>query len=168
MSTIRYDDSSISQLKGADRVRLRPAAILGSNGLEGAKHTVIEIVGNATDEKLAGYGDKLYIKYDSNVITIRDYGRGVPLGWNEKEQNWNYFLIYEELYAGGKYANNMEILHRINNENAWGTFKIEDYNYLVSIGLNGLGGFFLLYLILRRKSPHAPAAGRERVFKTSA
>lgn len=135
-----YDDSSITQLKGAERVRLRPAAILGSNGLEGAKHTVIEIIGNATDEKLAGYGDKLDIKYDdAGYITVRDYGRGVPLGWNEKENNWNYFLIYEELYAGGKYSSNKEVLEDIEARNAWDNFRIEDYNYLVSIGLNGLG-----------------------------
>lgn len=136
----KYDDNSITQLKGAERVRLRPAAILGSNGLEGAKHTVIEIIGNATDEKLAGYGDKLYIRYDdSGYITVRDYGRGVPLGWNEKENNWNYFLIYEELYAGGKYSSNKEVLEDIEERDDWGNFRIEDYNYLVSIGLNGLG-----------------------------
>lgn len=136
----KYDDNSITQLKGAERVRLRPAAILGSNGLEGAKHTVIEIIGNATDEKLAGYGDKLYIRYDDNgYITVRDYGRGVPLGWNEKENNWNYFLIYEELYAGGKYSSNKEVLEDIEEKDDWDNFRIEDYNYLVSIGLNGLG-----------------------------
>lgn len=135
-----YGNDSITQLKGADRLRLRPEALLGSNGLDGSKHTVIELVGNATDEKLAGYGDKLELAlYEDGSISVRDYGRGVPLGWNEKEQNWNYFLIYEELYAGGKYDNNQEILREIDKKNGWSSFRMEDYPYLITIGLNGLG-----------------------------
>lgn len=141
MSNVKYDDSSISQLKGADRVRLRPEALLGSRGIDGAIHTIQEIIGNATDEKLAGYGDQLDISYDEyGNITVRDYGRGVPLGWNEKEQAWNYNLIYNELYAGGKYADNQQVLKDIDARNAWDSFKMEDHPYLISIGLNGLGG----------------------------
>ena len=80
---IKYDDSSISQLKGAERVRLRPEALLGSKGIDGARHTIYEIVGNASDEKLAGYGDSLDISlYEDGSVSVRDYGRGVPLGWN--------------------------------------------------------------------------------------
>lgn len=135
-----YGNDSISQLKGAERLRTRPESMLGSNGIDGAKHTVIEIVGNATDEKLAGYGDKLDIAlYEDGSISVRDYGRGVPLGYNAKEQNWNYFLIYEELYAGGKYDNNQEILREIDRKNAWSSFRMEDHPYLITIGLNGLG-----------------------------
>ena len=135
-----YGNNSISQLKGAERIRTRPESMLGSNGLDGSKHTVIEIVGNATDEKLAGYGNKLIIAlYEDGSISVRDYGRGVPLGWNEKEGAWNYFLIYEELYAGGKYDNNQEILKEIDKKNAWGSFRMEDHPYLITIGLNGLG-----------------------------
>lgn len=140
MSEMEYNDSSISQLKGADRVRKRPEALLGSSGIDGAKHTIQEIIGNATDERLAGYGDKLDISYDKDgTITIRDYGRGVPLGWNEKEQAWNYNLIYSELYAGGKYSDNQEILKGIDSRNEWGSFRLLDYPYLITIGLNGLG-----------------------------
>ena len=136
----KYDNESISQLKGAERVRLRPEALLGSNGLDGAKHTVNEIIANATDEALAGYGKQLDVTvYEDHSISIRDYGRGVPLGWNEKEQNWNYFLIYEELYAGGKYDDNQKILKDIDDKGAWSSFKIQDYPYLITIGLNGLG-----------------------------
>lgn len=136
-----YNDDSIRQRKGADRIRLAPAAMLGSNGLDGAKHTVNEIIGNATDEKLAGYGNKLDIYlFDDDSIGVRDYGRGVPLGWNEVEGNWNYFLIYEELFAGGKYDKNQDILKEIDNKGEWDTFKITDHPYLISIGLNGLGG----------------------------
>lgn len=135
-----YNDDSIRALKGADRLRKRPEALLGSNGLDGAKHTVTEIIGNATDEKLAGFGDKMEVSlYEDHSISVRDYGRGVPLGWNESEGAWNYFLIYEELYAGGKYDDNQEILKKIDAENAWGSFKMEDHPYLVTIGLNGLG-----------------------------
>ena len=135
-----YGNDSISALKGAERIRTRPESMLGSNGLDGSKHTVIEIVGNATDEKLAGYGDRLDITlYDDGSISVRDYGRGVPLGWNEKEGAWNYFLIYEELYAGGKYDNNQEILKDIDKRNGWDSFRMEDHPYLITIGLNGLG-----------------------------
>lgn len=140
MSKVNYDDSSISQLKGAERVRKRPEALLGSRGLDGAIHTIQEIIGNATDERLAGYGDKIDIGYyEDGSISVRDYGRGVPLGWNEKEKNWNYLLIYSELYAGGKYSDNQKVLKGIDEKNAWGSFRMEDYPYLISIGLNGLG-----------------------------
>lgn len=140
MSNITYDDNSIDRLEGAQRVRFRPAAILGSNGLDGAKHTIYEIVGNASDEQMSGFGDKLEIGYyDDGSISVRDYGRGVPLGWNEKKQEWNYFLIYEELYAGGKYNDSQEILRDIDSRNAWNTFDIKDYPYLITVGLNGLG-----------------------------
>lgn len=134
-----YGNDSITQLKGADRLRLRPEALLGSKGIEGAQHTVIEIVGNSTDERLSGFGDKIIIGYhEDGSISVRDFGRGVPLGWNEKEKNWNYFLIYEELYAGGKYSKNQDVLSKI-NEAGWNGFRLEDYPNLVTIGLNGLG-----------------------------
>lgn len=140
MSMKQYDDNSIRKRKGADRIRLAPAAMLGSNGLDGAKHTVIEIVGNVTDEKLAGHGDKMELTlHEDGSISIRDYGRGVPLGWNDVEKEWNYFLVYEELFAGGKYDKNQDVLKEIDEKNLWSTFKITDYPYLISIGLNGLG-----------------------------
>lgn len=135
-----YDDSSIHQLKGAERVRKRPEALLGSRGLDGAIHTIQEIIGNATDERLAGYGDSIEIGYhEDGSISVRDFGRGVPLGWNDKEKNWNYLLIYSELYAGGKYSNNQKVLHEIDEKDGWGNFEMTDYPYLISIGLNGLG-----------------------------
>lgn len=140
MSTMNYDDNSIGQLKGAQRVRFRPAAVLGSDGLDGARHTVYEIVGNAIDEQMSGFGDKLDITmYKDGSISVRDYGRGVPLGWNEKEQQWNYFLIYEEMYAGGKYGDSQDILRDIEKRNAWDTFDVKDYPYIITVGLNGLG-----------------------------
>lgn len=135
--TSNYDDNSIGQLKGAERIRFRPAAVLGSNGIDGARHTIYEIVGNASDEQMSGFGDKLEIGYyEDGSISVRDFGRGVPLGWNEKEQNWNYFLIYEEMYAGGKYGDSQEVLKKISD---WNKFDIKDYPYLITVGLNGLG-----------------------------
>ena len=56
-----YDNNSISALKGADRVRLRPAVIFGSDGLEGCEHSVFEILSNAVDEAREGYGDRIII-----------------------------------------------------------------------------------------------------------
>jgi len=137
-----YNDSSIETLDNEQRVRTRPEALLGSKGLDGAKHTVIEMVGNAQDERLSGYGDALEVGlYEDGSISIRDYGRGVPLGYNEKKGAWNYYLIYEELYAGGKYgdAKRQAILKKIDEANAWDSFNILDFQGMVSIGLNGLG-----------------------------
>lgn len=137
-----YDDNSIARLEGEERVRKRPEALLGSKGIDGAKHTIVEIIGNATDERLSGFGDKLDVTlHEDNSISVRDYGRGVPLGWNEKAGDWNYYLIYEELYAGGKYGDDkkQDVLRKIDEANAWDGFHLLDFPGMVSIGLNGLG-----------------------------
>lgn len=118
-----YGNSSITALKGADRVRKRPSVIFGSDGLEGCEHTYLEILANAVDEANEGHGKVITTTvWQDHTIEVSDCGRGVPLGWNEKEQQWNWFLIYCELYAGGKYDNN-------SGKSA--------YEY--SLGLNGLG-----------------------------
>ena len=119
----QYDDRSIRALKGADRVRKRPAVIFGSDGLEGCEHSYFEILSNAVDEAREGHGNEiLTILHPDHSITVDDHGRGVPLGYNKKEDRWNWDLIYCELYAGGKYDNN-------NGASA----------YEFSLGLNGLG-----------------------------
>ena len=118
-----YDDQSIKSLKGADRVRKRPAVIFGSDDLIGCQHSFIEILANSVDEAREGYGDKIIVKkYSDLSIEVEDFGRGVPLGYNEKEKRFNWELVFCELYAGGKYDNN-------------------DGNsaYEFSLGLNGLG-----------------------------
>ena len=118
-----YDDQSIKSLKGAERVRKRPAVIFGSDDLIGCQHSFIEILANAVDEAREGYGDKIIVKkYLDLSIEVEDFGRGVPLGYNEKEKRWNWELVFCELYAGGKYDNN-------NGNSA----------YEFSLGLNGLG-----------------------------
>ena len=134
--TTLYDDSSISALIGAERVRKRPAAMLGSSGLAGARHGFTEIYGNALDEATSGYGDRLDVTYHTDgSISVRDYGRGVPLSWNEALKTWNWHSIYDDLYAGGKYETNQSKLARQD----WSKFNAKDYNYLYSVGLNGLG-----------------------------
>ncbi len=118
-----YGNQSITQLKGADRVRKRPAVIFGSDGLEGCEHAVFEIVSNAVDEAREGYGKVITVTYFADhSIQVEDEGRGVPMGYNEKEKRYNWDLIFCELYAGGKYENNSE-----------------NGNYGFALGLNGLG-----------------------------
>ena len=132
-----YGNDSIDALEGAERVRTRPASVLGSNGIEGARHGFTEIVGNSSDEATAGFGDKLEISYyKDGGVSVRDYGRGVPMGYNEKKKMMNWFLVFNEMYAGGKYEDYQDELKKIKD---WSTFDPKDYNYLFSIGLNGLG-----------------------------
>lgn len=118
----KYGNESISSLKGADRVRLRPGVIFGSDGLEGCQHSVFEILSNSIDEAKEGYGNVIEVtKFADNSIMVKDYGRGIPLDYNPKEERYNWELVFCELYAGGKYKNN------------------SGENYEFSLGLNGLG-----------------------------
>ncbi len=117
-----YDDNSIVSLKGADRVRKRPGVVFGSDGIDGCCHSVFEILSNSIDEAREGYGNKINItKNEKKEIIIEDFGRGIPVGYNEAEDKYNYELVFLEMYAGGKYANNSG----------------DTYTY--SLGLNGLG-----------------------------
>lgn len=118
----QYDNESISALKGADRVRLRPAVIFGSDNIEGCEHSFFEILSNSIDEAREGHGDTIHVRrYADGSMEVEDFGRGIPVGYNQKEERYNWELVYCELYAGGKY-----------NNSAGG-----DYEY--SLGLNGLG-----------------------------
>lgn len=118
-----YGNASITALKGADRVRKRPGVIFGSDGLDGCEHSFFEILSNSVDEAREGHGTKITVTAFRDLsIEVDDHGRGVPLGYNEKEGRWNWDLIYCELYAGGKYNNNKG-----------------DAAYEYSLGLNGLG-----------------------------
>ena len=122
MASKSYDNTSISALKGADRVRKRPAVIFGSDGIEGCQHSMFEILSNSIDEAREGYGNVVNItRYLDMSIEVEDFGRGIPVEYNEREKKYNWELVFCELYAGGKYKNN-----------AGG-----DYEY--SLGLNGLG-----------------------------
>lgn len=98
-----YGNESISALKGAERVRLRPGVIFGSDGLEGCEHAVFEILSNSIDEAREGHGNEITtIRYEDGSVEVADHGRGIPIEWNEKEQRYNWELVFCELYAGGK------------------------------------------------------------------
>ena len=106
-SAKQYGNESISALKGADRVRKRPGVIFGSDGLEGCEHAVFEILSNAIDEAREGHGSLITVtRYEDKSIEVEDFGRGCPVDWNEKEQKYNWELVFCELYAGGKYNTN--------------------------------------------------------------
>ena len=120
--TNNYGNDAISALKGADRVRKRPGVIFGSDGLEGCEHAVFEIMSNSIDEAREGHGSLITVtRFEDLSIQVEDQGRGCPLDWNEKEQKYNWELVFCELYAGGKYNN------------------LSGDNYEYSLGLNGLG-----------------------------
>jgi DNA gyrase subunit B len=154
-----YGNESMSALIGPEPVRKRPETVLGSKGLAGAQHTIIEMIGNALDEATAGYGDRVEVHYFGNgAISVRDYGRGIPLGWNPDVLNtdntkgdWQWHMVYERMYAGGKYGDedNQEALKNV-PEDAWEKMTYDNYQeylsnlgvtYLFSIGLNGLGAY---------------------------
>lgn len=122
VKTKAYGNESITSLKGADRVRLRPGVIFGSDEIEGCQQSFFEILSNSIDEAREGYGKEIEVKkFKDGSIQVTDYGRGIPLDFNEKENRYNWELVYCELYAGGKYN----------------TISAENYEY--SLGLNGLG-----------------------------
>ena len=81
-----YGNESITSLKGADRVRKRPAVIFGSDGVEGCAHSIFEIVSNSIDEARDGHGDTINVTRckDGSVI-VEDFGRGMPVDWNNGE-----------------------------------------------------------------------------------
>ncbi len=80
-----YDNDSITSLKGADRVRRRPAVIFGSDGIEGCQHAVFEILSNSIDEAREGFGDVIHVtRYHDHSIEVEDFGRGMPVDYNER------------------------------------------------------------------------------------
>ncbi|MGD9560589.1 MAG: toprim domain-containing protein, partial [Oscillospiraceae bacterium] len=116
-----YDNESITSLKGADRVRKRPGVIFGSDGIEGCEHSIFEILSNSIDEARGGFGNRILVtKYKDGSFAVEDFGRGIPVDYNKKEERYNWELLFTELYAGGKYDD-------------------ADEGYEYSLGLNGLG-----------------------------
>ena len=122
MSKKAYDDNSLVSLKGPDQVRKRPAVIFGSDGIEGCRHSIFEILSNSIDEAREGYGKKIIVtRFLDNSVEIIDNGRGIPIDFNKNEEKYNWELAFCTLYAGGKYDNN------------------SGDNYSFALGLNGLG-----------------------------
>ena len=122
MAKKSYGNDSIKSLKGADQVRLRPAVIFGSDGIEGCQHSIFEIMSNSIDEAREGHGSRIVVtRYLDGSVEVQDFGRGIPVEFNKNEDEWNWKLLFCTLYAGGKYDNNGAS------------------NYQYSLGLNGLG-----------------------------
>ena len=117
-----YNNESMTLLKGPDKVRKRPAVIFGSDGLDGCQHAAFEIISNSIDEAREGYGNKIIVTlFSDHSIEVQDFGRGLPVDYNKKEERYNWELAFCEMYAGSKYDTN-------NNG-----------SYEYSLGLNGLG-----------------------------
>lgn len=118
-----YGNESIKSLRGADRVRKRPAVIFGSDGLEGCEHSIFEIMSNSIDEAREGRGNRIVVtRYLDGSYEVQDFGSGIPVDYNKNEQRENWELLFCEMYVGSKY------------DNAGGAGSYE-----FSLGLNGLG-----------------------------
>ncbi|MBR3768541.1 MAG: DNA topoisomerase [Clostridia bacterium] len=117
-----YGNESIVALKGADKVRKRPAVIFGDDGLEGCQHSVFEIISNSIDEAREGFGNRIIVtRFLDKSIEVQDFGRGMPVDFNVNENRYNWELLFCEMYAGSKYNNN------------------DGGSYEYALGLNGLG-----------------------------
>ncbi|HPZ00147.1 MAG TPA: ATP-binding protein, partial [Clostridiales bacterium] len=93
------------------------------DGIEGCQHSFFEILSNSIDEAREGFGKKIVVtRYLDQSLEVQDFGRGIPMDYNEKEKEYNWKLVFCELYAGGKY----------NTNSGSGSYEF-------SLGLNGLG-----------------------------
>jgi topoisomerase-4 subunit B len=116
---LAYNEDSIDVLEGLQGVRKRPAMYIGSTNSSGLHHLVWEIVDNAIDEAMSGYGDLINITlHKDGSISIEDFGRGIPVGLHKTAKIPAIELIFSTLHSGGKFT---------------------DKNYASSGGLHGVG-----------------------------
>lgn len=121
MSEIKgsYNASSLKILKGLEPVKKRPGMYIGSTDKRGTHHLVWEIVDNAIDEALAGYGKKITVTiHNDGSLSVQDEGRGIPCDYNEKEKMDGLDIVFCTLHGGGKF---------------------DASNYKTSAGLHGVG-----------------------------
>jgi topoisomerase IV subunit B len=114
-----YNEDSIDVLEGLEGVRKRPAMYIGSTNSIGLHHLVWEILDNAIDEALSGFGDTIYLTIHADgSLTIKDSGRGIPVGIQKQTGKPAIEIIFMTLHSGGKFS---------------------DKNYVSSAGLHGVG-----------------------------
>ena len=114
-----YGSESVSFLKGADPYRERPASVLGTDDWRGILHAIFEVVTNSTDEVSEGFGKEVILNvFNDGSVEVKDFGRGVPMGWNSKENKYAWEIVFCTMYGSGKF---------------------DSSNYKKSAGLNGIG-----------------------------
>jgi len=114
-----YNEDSIDVLEGLEGVRKRPAMYIGSTNSTGLHHLVWEILDNAIDEALSGFGDTIYLTIHADgSLTVKDSGRGIPVGIQKQTGKPAIEIIFMTLHSGGKFS---------------------DKNYVSSAGLHGVG-----------------------------